>query len=68
MKAIAGGIIFLVFFIILVLHSVNTYYNIQDIQYFDQKAKEAQQKVDRLEALGYGSSDMVLSIFAGSDY
>ena len=50
-----GAIIVLAIIIFIVLHAVNTYYNMQDLEYFDNKVKEAQEKVNRLESLSYGN-------------
>ncbi|MGZ5551418.1 MAG: hypothetical protein ACXWE7_11595, partial [Nitrososphaeraceae archaeon] len=58
-----GAIIVLAIIIFIVLHAVNTYYNMQVLEYFDNRVKEAQERVDQLESQGYGPASTNMAIF-----
>jgi hypothetical protein len=59
MSALAIIIIFVVI-ILVIVWAVNTYYNMQDLKYYEEKRDQAQQRVDELERQGYGPSNFIL--------
>lgn len=61
-KDVFAAITIIAIVIFIVLFAVQTYYNMEDMKYYENRVNEAQKRVDQLEAQGYGSSPTLFTI------
>jgi hypothetical protein len=47
------SLIIIAIIIFIVIHSVQTYYNLQDMKYYEDKVTEAQSRLDAIENTGF---------------